>query len=792
MLDFGHYVAGPLSAMLLAEQGADVVHVAPPGGERWVDPGNAYLHRMKRIVTLDLKEAGGRAHAARLIAQADVVIDNFRPGTLQRLGLASNEALASQIRLGLPGFALADPRSAARAWEGIVGAATGLFTDIHLARRLLGLPPVFTALRLASVYAGVHGASSVVAALLRRERTGCGTRIHVPLADAMFHAMGGLVMQVAAQPARYDIPPIPRSLKRLLLPALRAYVRAAGARGRAGAESMAARMVPALMDSYRCADGRLLYVFAMDNVAIARRLTEVTAIRRTLEAEGFVFALAGGPSGAGRDLADPARLSRARQARLRAVLAEALSRHPAHVWEQQLNEAGVPAAVQRSTAEWMNWAPVRASELVVSLDDPDLGPTEMAGRTVIVGDASKASPLGPRAYCTAADVEASWSLPTESERRGGAPIALPLAGSTVVDLSSMVAGPIAARSLAQYGARVWKVEAPVPSHGPRMTRWYGIEVNQGKDPVVLDLKAPDGRAALHALLAQADVLVHNLRPSAAHDCGVDARSLRDFPRLVSASVRAYGGVLPAAFDAWPGYDPVLQASTGIMSRYGSVERPELHAIASCVDYVSGDLLAFGVLSSLLHRSRTAAGTALVVSVSLAQGAQLAQATLLRAASPHAEPAIPHGQHATGWSAGNRLFAARDGHLFAVVPEAAFRTLQIDAAALVPLLRSVTVARAVALLRSAGADAHEASSLHELPVCEVGDALDVDTEALGSLLVRTGEHPAGAGVRTVYPGHVRASPALLRGLLPAKRRGQSQADLAHAAPSDWLDEDYLPG
>ena len=87
VLDFGQYVAGPLTAVLLADQGADVVHVDPPGGPRPGGVADAFFNRGKRRVTLDLKQAGDLAAARRLVAGADVVIENFRPGTLARLGL---------------------------------------------------------------------------------------------------------------------------------------------------------------------------------------------------------------------------------------------------------------------------------------------------------------------------------------------------------------------------------------------------------------------------------------------------------------------------------------------------------------------------------------------------------------------------------------------------------------------------------------------------------------------------------------------------------------------------------
>src|ERR1043166_2805589 len=89
VIDFGQYIAGPLAAVMLADEGADVIHVDPPGGPRWRHPADAFLNRRKRRISLDLKSADGRATAERLIAGSDVVIENFRPGVLDRLGIGA-------------------------------------------------------------------------------------------------------------------------------------------------------------------------------------------------------------------------------------------------------------------------------------------------------------------------------------------------------------------------------------------------------------------------------------------------------------------------------------------------------------------------------------------------------------------------------------------------------------------------------------------------------------------------------------------------------------------------------
>src|SRR5690242_1933742 len=120
VIDFGQYIAGPLAAVMLADQGADVIHVDPPGGPRWRSPAEAFFNRGKRRIVLDLQQADDLSIARRLIGSADIVIENFRPGVMDRLGLGAADLTRADPRLiycSLPGFAHDDPRAQMAAWE---------------------------------------------------------------------------------------------------------------------------------------------------------------------------------------------------------------------------------------------------------------------------------------------------------------------------------------------------------------------------------------------------------------------------------------------------------------------------------------------------------------------------------------------------------------------------------------------------------------------------------------------------------------------------------------------------
>jgi crotonobetainyl-CoA:carnitine CoA-transferase CaiB-like acyl-CoA transferase len=200
VIDFGQYMAGPMAAMLLGDHGADVIRIDPPGGPRWDTPANATWNRNKRSIVLNLKKRNDRKIAKDLIASADILIENFRPGVMDRLGLGHEKMMKANRRLiycSLPGFGSDDPRANVRAWEGVVGAATSTYKPNPEAGTGR---PIYTAIPFGSAYAAFLTAVSVAFALTARSRSGTGQRIEMPLFDATFTAMGARGMKVHRHP----------------------------------------------------------------------------------------------------------------------------------------------------------------------------------------------------------------------------------------------------------------------------------------------------------------------------------------------------------------------------------------------------------------------------------------------------------------------------------------------------------------------------------------------------------------------------------------------------------------
>jgi crotonobetainyl-CoA:carnitine CoA-transferase CaiB-like acyl-CoA transferase len=200
-----------------------------------------------------------------------------------------------------------------------------------------------------------------------------------------------------------------------------------------------------------------------------------------------------------------------------------------------------------------------------------------------------------------------------------APQAGPLSGVRVLDLSAYIAGPYACSLLADQGADVIKVEPPdgdnlrqYPSTLPSESRAF-LGVNRSKRGAVLDLKQAADHATLLRMVREADVLVHNFRPSVPARLGIDhARLSLINPRLVYCAISGYGESGPMKDKA--GYDQVLQTMTGMCTLQGKPGKAPEIIYGSVVDYYAAALLAAGVSSALYERERSGQGQFVGVSL----------------------------------------------------------------------------------------------------------------------------------------------------------------------------------
>ena len=146
---------------------------------------------------------------------------------------------------------------------------------------------------------------------------------------------------------------------------------------------------------------------------------------------------------------------------------------------------------------------------------------------------------------------------------------LPLSGVTVVSLEQAIAAPLASRHLADWGARVIKIERPGAGDFCRdydhvmngMSSQF-VWTNRSKESLAIDIKSPEGRKVLDALLPRADVFIQNLAPGAAERLGLDAASLlRKYPRLIACDVSGYGTATRRPMICWCNARPACSPST---------------------------------------------------------------------------------------------------------------------------------------------------------------------------------------------------------------------------------------
>ena len=196
-----------------------------------------------------------------------------------------------------------------------------------------------------------------------------------------------------------------------------------------------------------------------------------------------------------------------------------------------------------------------------------------------------------------------------------------LQGVRVLELGQVLAGPFAGAILADLGAEVVKLErieggddaramGPVFRHGDALN----FQVfNRGKQSVALDLKSAAGLAAFERLASEADIFIHNLRPGVPAKLGIDGPALcARHPRLIYCEISAFGHVGPMALQ--PGYEPLVQAFSGLSSTNGGPDDPPMRSAASMCDQGSGMWVVIGALALLQRRHQTGRGGILQTSL----------------------------------------------------------------------------------------------------------------------------------------------------------------------------------
>ena len=640
---------GRIAGMLLADLGADVVTVVEPGtATQPPSPADVCWDRGKlRLEATD-------EDALRLAANAQLMLVNATPAEIEARGISSRRLRAiapGVVHVWLP------PYAEAGEWRNLPEDPLFLAALTALA---VSLPadddsPVAPVVPALSSIQGALGAAAAVAGLVGRSRSGRAQPAIVTGLHAGAALMGTSFTEINDQPA--------------FAPS-RAIVPAPNWR------------------PYECADGKQIFLAALTPELFFRALEVIGRLD--------VMAL---PEVAG-DFQSILDLQRGRPA-VTAALEPELARHASGEWLARFREARVPSALVQTRAEWMNGPVVADNGTRITLRHPELGEVIMPGVPV---DFS-ATPGHVRGFTgTAAPGDTPWNgRPQPSEPPasqlppGSSGPELPLAGLRVLDVSSFLAGPMAAALLADFGAEVIRVEQP-SGDGYRSYPLSFLAVNQRKQGVALDLSDPASKEIVHTLLARMDVLVENMRPAARARLDVTDTAGRH-PQLVHCSVSAFGD--SGRWADMPGFDPLLQSLNGMARAQGGAGDPVVGS-AGVNDAATGALSALGVLSALYWRERTGRGQR--VRTSLAAGSTFVQAAEYTTWDGAPEP--PQGARLfRGPAEGHRYYHCADGWIAtAAVGETARAAMlgalgAADFAAAERALRELPVSRATSLLAS---------------------------------------------------------------------------------------------
>jgi crotonobetainyl-CoA:carnitine CoA-transferase CaiB-like acyl-CoA transferase len=340
VLDLSHVMAGPATGRMLADMGADVIKVEGPGGDdsrRMVPPeilGESaafmMMNRNKSGIVLDFKTEAGKSALRRLVTKADILIENYRPGTMEKLGLGWTELAKINPRLiylSISGFGLTGPLAAQGGYDLIAQGMSGLMSITGEAE---GRPPVKVGAPACDIVAGLLGTIGVLGALAYRQRTGHGQLVDTSLFEA------GITLTYWQSAI-------------------------ALATGQAAKPLGSAHPLTAPYQAFQTADGWINIGAGSDKMF--RLLTEVTGLPELVNDPRFKT---------NKD-------RMANLAELVEALTQSLQQHTSAVWLEKLALAGIPCGPVLDINEMLDHPQTAAREMRVTVDHPVAGKVDTLG-----------------------------------------------------------------------------------------------------------------------------------------------------------------------------------------------------------------------------------------------------------------------------------------------------------------------------------------------------------------------------------------------------------------------------
>jgi crotonobetainyl-CoA:carnitine CoA-transferase CaiB-like acyl-CoA transferase len=612
IVEFDSNLGAAYATMLLAENGARAIKVERVGGSR--ERGTPHFHvlnRSKRALELDLEDRASQARIVELVRWADIVVTGFTSARLKQLKLdpeSIRRINPRAIALGVPPLGSLGPDADFDANDDLVAARGGI-TGSQWARSGNPVALVFPAV---SYSAGVMAATAAVAAILARGASGAGQQVEVSLLAGAFSLHTGGILRHEKMTALYHGPQDPLGP----IPVYRLF---------------------------EAADGKYLFA-ACGNAtfwgkfAIAIERPELVGDPRFENA----------PWGIASEHWQP----------LKDIVEPIIRTRPREEWLSILRESDVPCAPVMTRQEFIEHPQTRALDMRREIDDPTLGRMIQMGIPVFLnetpGEITGPAPAAgdDRAALQWLQEPARYASVKDDRRVSEKP---PLDGVTVLDFASYIAGSYGPMILAQLGAKVIKIES-LEGDSFRHFGFGFLGWNQGKRGISLNLASAEGREIIHGLADKADIVVENLRPGRMRKFGFDYESLAARnPRIIYMSVNAFGNRGPEHNQ--PGFDPLLQARSGVMAAQGGHHGHPVYLTCAICDYGAAMLSAFGCVLAL--RARELTGRGQFCETSLLQSAMAFQAGefAFYPGRPDMENGSPENR---GRSALSRAYQCRDG------------------------------------------------------------------------------------------------------------------------------------
>jgi crotonobetainyl-CoA:carnitine CoA-transferase CaiB-like acyl-CoA transferase len=548
---------------LLADYGADVIWVEPPGGDPFRGEQAVWysvINRGKCSVELDLPTE--RDQLLELIGTADIFVQSWRPGVAERLGLGYAELHARRSDLvycSISGFGPDERYRDLAGYESIVHALAGSMADQGGFRE----GPIFEGLPFASFGASYLALIGTLAAVYRRHTDGIGRHVETSLLDGALAYLSLLVSDVDTGISSF-VPGTTRTLNRPLL----------------------------------CADEEPSY--------LCLHTGAVGGWGRFLKLAGLDDRV--GALDSGLDLGMP--LSREEAEIIDTEVPKIFLQRTRAEWMEALVAADLAATEVLNPCECFDRPQVLHNEMVVRVHDEQLGDLDQVAPPVKFGatpaQVRRGAPRVGEHNGELADLAASPERPPPAAPEQTAPaVQQPLlAGLRILDLGSHHAGPYAARLLADLGADVIKVE-PVRGDIQRGVPTTFRNAQANKRAAAIDLKAEQTQGIKNDLLAWADVVLHNMRPGAAERMGVGYADVQAVnPQVVYLHAPGWGGSGP-----WmnrQSFEPLQSFYLGAGFEVAGEFNPPVMP-AGLADSGAGLVSAVGIMMALVSRQRTGAG-----------------------------------------------------------------------------------------------------------------------------------------------------------------------------------------